>query len=144
VPDRAQTHVTARTALDCDLQKLRTRLESSENWPEAEIFPIIYRGESYTGRKSNWPSDHPAWETPVDSDFFQTLQNLYLQVLKREAQHKIWPFSTDGVYSAGMEKIPTLGLGPGLESCAHIVDEWVSEEQLLEALQIYSCLPFAL
>lgn len=143
VPDRARTHVTARTSLDCNLQSLAARLEKYENWPDAQIIPIVYRGQSYTGKKSEWPSDHPAWETPVENHFFQILQNLYLQVLKREPQHKIWPFSTDGVYSAGMKKIPTLGLGPGLESCAHIVDEWIAEEQLLEALLVYSGLPFA-
>lgn len=143
VPDRARIHVTARTALNSDLSVLSARLQSCKDWPEAEIVPVVYRGLSYTGKSSDWPSDHPAWETSREHCFFQTLKELYAEILQREAKDKIWPFSTDGVYSAGMAKIPTLGLGPGLESCAHIIDEWVAETQLKEALQIYAALPFA-
>lgn len=143
VPDRARIHVTARTALGCNLATLSARLQANKDWPEAEIIPVFYRGLSYTGKSSDWPSDHPAWETSSQHSFFRTLKELCTTILQREIEDKIWPFSTDGVYSAGMAKIPTLGLGPGLESCAHIIDEWVSETQLKEALQIYAALPFA-
>jgi putative selenium metabolism hydrolase len=142
VPDRALVHVTARTALGCSFTDLKQRLESSEDWPDAKIVPIFYRGKSYTGKNSEWPSDHPAWETEVDHNFFQKLKIAFSDLFCSEPKDKIWPFSTDGVYSAGMAGIPTLGIGPGMEKCAHIVDEWVSEQELQNALALYTYLGF--
>ncbi|MFZ5952050.1 MAG: M20/M25/M40 family metallo-hydrolase [Candidatus Rifleibacteriota bacterium] len=142
VPDRARIHVTARTALHTDLAELSRRLQSMPEWPDARIEAITYRQPSYTGKASDWPSDHPAWETPVDHEFFHTLSSICRDFFEKEIASKIWPFSTDGVYSAGIAGIPTLGLGPGIESCAHIIDEWVCENQLKDALKIYLAMAF--
>jgi len=43
---------------------------------------------------------------------------------------------------AGMAGIPTLGIGPGHEEVAHKNDEWVSEEELKNALKLYALLGF--
>lgn len=142
VPNKARIHVTARTALGCSFSDLKSRLEASDDWPGAVLTPIIYNGCSYTGKTSEWPSDHPAWETSVEHGFFKLLSGAYEEILEHSTESKIWPFSTDGVYSSGMAGIPTLGLGPGNENCAHIVDEWVSEDQLKDALKIYAYLGF--
>ena len=142
VPERARAYVTARMALGRTFDDIRRDLEASEDWPEATVAPIVYTGKSYMGKAGEWAADHPAWETPVESRFFKLLGGAYREVFGRESAGKIWPFSTDGVYSAGMAGIPTLGLGPGREKCAHIVDEWVGEEELREALTIYTHLGF--
>lgn len=141
VPDRAQAHVTARLALGENLASLSKKLANDPGWPEARIIPVVYRGRSYKGCQSNWSSEHPAWETPADSHFFQALVEAATLVLGFRPEDKIWPFSTDGVYSAGMACIPTLGIGPGHEEMAHKVDEWVAESELLQALQMYTLLP---
>lgn len=144
VPNRVRTQVTVRTALNCTMKDIKARLQKSPEWPvDAEFVPLVYLDKSYTGKPSEWTCDHPAWETNSDHSFFKTLKKVYIKTLEAEPADKIWPFSTDGVYSAGMEKIPTLGLGPGREDCAHIVNEWVSEEQILQALMVYTALPFA-
>jgi len=142
VPNRAVAHITARLALGENLASLSEKLTSDPVWPEARIVPVVYRGRSYRGRESDWNSEHPAWETPVDSLFFKAVETAASQVFGCKPEHKIWPFSTDGVYSAGMAGIPTLGIGPGREDMAHKVDEWVAESELLQALQLYSILPF--
>jgi putative selenium metabolism hydrolase len=144
VPNRALAHITARLALGENLASLSAKLAADPNWPEARIIPVVYRGRSYRGRESDWSSEHPAWETPVDSTFFQALEKTASLVFGYRPANKIWPFSTDGVYSAGMAGIPTLGIGPGHEEMAHKVDEWVAESELLQALQLYLLLPFCL
>ncbi|NLF97774.1 MAG: M20/M25/M40 family metallo-hydrolase [Candidatus Riflebacteria bacterium] len=144
VPNRAMAHVTARLALGENLASLAAKLKSDPNWPEAQIIPVVYRGRSYRGRESEWSSEHPAWETPVTSPFFNSLETTATLILGHRPANKIWPFSTDGVYSAGMAGIPTLGIGPGHEEMAHKVDEWVEESELLQALQLYALLPCCL
>ena len=47
------------------------------------------------------------------------------------------PFCTNGSESAGERNIPTIGLGPGNERDAHIVDESISVEQLKHAVTVY-------
>ena len=144
VPNRAMAHVTARLALGENLASLAAKLKADPDWPEAQIIPVVYRGRSYRGRESEWSSEHPAWETPVTSSFFKALETTATLILGHRPANKIWPFSTDGVYSAGMASIPTLGIGPGHEEMAHKVNEWVDESELLQALQLYAFLPFCL
>ncbi|HNX74585.1 MAG TPA: M20/M25/M40 family metallo-hydrolase [Candidatus Rifleibacterium sp.] len=142
VPNHARAHVTARLALDETLVTVGKRLIADENWPDATIRPIIYDGKSYKGRSSEWKSEHPAWETSADHPFFHRLSGAFKELFDNEPVDKIWPFSTDGVYSAGMAGIPTLGIGPGNEEVAHKNDEWVAEEELKNALKLYTFLAF--
>ncbi len=142
VPNRARAHVTARLALGETMLTVGKRLIADENWPDAVMKPIVYEGKSYKGRSSEWKSEHPAWETSTDNPFFHRLSEAYRELFDAEPVHKIWPFSTDGVYSAGMAGIPTLGIGPGHEEVAHKTDEWVSEEELRNALKLYAFLAF--
>lgn len=142
VPNRARTHVTARLALGENLQTVGRRLIADENWPDANITPIVYKGASYKGKESEWKAEHPAWETSTDHQFFHQLSKAYKELFDAEPVDKIWPFSTDGVYSAGMAGIPTLGIGPGHEEVAHKNDEWVAEEELKNALKLYTLLAF--
>ncbi|HNW34827.1 MAG TPA: M20/M25/M40 family metallo-hydrolase, partial [Candidatus Ozemobacteraceae bacterium] len=85
---------------------------------------------------------HPAWETAQSHPFVALLRTAAEAIRGTVPIDKIWPFSTDGVLSAGEEEIPTLGYGPGREDACHIVDEWVSEVDLGDALAVYSLLPF--
>lgn len=143
VPDRATTYVIARLALNENLASITQKLRSDRCWPaDAIIHPVIYDSPSYTGIISQWNSEHSAWETPENSDFLTILKAAFSEIFAHEPLIKIWPFSTDGVYSAGQEKIPTLGIGPGYEEMAHKENEWVSESEMLEALQLYSFFPF--
>lgn len=142
VPNRSMTHVTARLALGETLATLSKKLQADENWPDATIKPVVYQGLSYTGKVSDWASEHPAWETDRGHRFFKTLAAAYDAMFSEIPVDKIWPFSTDGVYSAGMAGIPTLGIGPGHEEMAHKVDEWVAEQELQNALKLYTLLPF--
>jgi len=49
-----------------------------------------------------------------------------------------WEFSTDGVYTAGLAGIPTIGFGPGEERYAHTADERVEIRSLVAAAQVYA------
>ncbi len=142
VPNHAVAHVTARLALGETMLTVGKRLIADENWPDAAMKPIVYQGSSYKGKCSEWKAEHPAWETSADHPFFHNLYGAYKELFDAEPVDKIWPFSTDGVFSAGMAGIPTLGIGPGHEEVAHKNDEWVSEEELKNALKLYSFLPF--
>ncbi|NLI76876.1 MAG: M20/M25/M40 family metallo-hydrolase [Candidatus Riflebacteria bacterium] len=143
VPDNAEAHVTVRLAKGETFESIKQKLFDRGGWPEVDIDLVTYRGRSYTGQEADWPACHPAWEVPASHPFFAFLRGAMRDILARDPTDRIWPFSTDGVYSAGHEGIPTLGVGPGREDVAHVVDEYVEIGHLREALALYSFLPFA-
>lgn len=143
VPDRAMAYVTGRLALGQSMKTVCESLEKSGTWPEGtKCTQFVYRGQSYTGKKSEWVSEHSGWETKIESEFFKLVESSCKAITGQEPVNKIWPFSTDGVYSASRAGIPTLGLGPGYEEMAHKIDEWVKEEDFKLAFKIYSLIPF--
>jgi putative selenium metabolism hydrolase len=138
VPDRAEAHVIARLSLEDNFASISKKLQKMADWPQdVELVQFTYRSPSYTGKVSNWFSEHPAWETREDNSFFKKSVEVYKNCFGKSPVVKIWPFSTDGVYSAGMAKIPTIGIGPGKEAMAHQNDEWIEEEDLLKAQCYY-------
>lgn len=143
VPDRAMAYVTGRLALGQSMKTVCESLEKSGTWPEGtKCTHFVYHGQSYTGKKSEWVSEHSGWETKIDSEFFKLVEDSYKAITGEVPVNKIWPFSTDGVYSASRAGIPTLGLGPGYEEMAHKIDEWVKEEDFKLAFKLYSLIPF--
>lgn len=143
VPDLAEAHVIARLAEGETFATITEKLQQTGRWPQVEMELKKYHGTSYTGRTTEWRLEHLAWQVPREHGFFQFLAQAYQTMLHRPPVDKIWPFSTDGVFSAGEEKIPTLGIGPGRENVAHTVDEYIELHELQEALALYTFLPFA-
>jgi acetylornithine deacetylase/succinyl-diaminopimelate desuccinylase-like protein len=55
-----------------------------------------------------------------------------------------WDFSTNGTYWAGKAGIPSIGFGPGDEKTAHMIDERVPLQEVVDATQFYALLPYLL
>jgi putative selenium metabolism hydrolase len=142
VPEYAEATMTVRLARGANFETIRERLAASPQWPEITLERCCYRGTSYAGVPAEWPSEHPAWEVEPGHPFLDAMKTWYVQVLGRAPQTFIWPFSTDGVVSCGRLGIPTLGIGPGEEESAHIIDESVSLEELRQALTLYASLAY--
>lgn len=53
-----------------------------------------------------------------------------------------WDFSTNGVATMGMYKIPTIGYGPGDEALAHAPNEAVSIDDVTKAAAFYAHFPW--
>ncbi len=143
VPDKAVAFVTGRLALGQNMNSVCECLKNNYNLPDGTTYNhFVYHGNSYKGKKSEWISEHSGWETKTNSDFFMLISNAYEAIAGKKPVNKIWPFSTDGVYSASRAGIPTLGLGPGYEEMAHKIDEWVKEEDFILAFKVYTIIPF--
>ncbi len=52
-----------------------------------------------------------------------------------------WPFCTNGSFTAGEQKIPTIGFGPGEEKECHTAEEKIDINQVKKAVEFYACLP---
>ncbi len=91
-----------------------------------------YPGKEYT-RKTFCPS----WSLDTSSPLFLAMQNAARTELETEPEVSTWICCTNGSEFAGTRKIPTVGLGPGLLSQAHTVDESIEVDQMEKATKIY-------
>lgn len=97
-----------------------------------------YTGEVITSRRF-----YPAWLMEVDHPFVQlALKALHQQGIA--SRISTYQFCTNGSYSAGIAKVPTIGFGPSYEYMAHIADEYVEIDQLIKAAQGYYAIAKAL
>ena len=97
----------------------------------AEQELVTYTGESIGGRRF-----YPAWLMDVDHPIVQkslrALRNMNLS-----PKISSYQFCTNGSYSAGIARVPTIGFGPSYEHMAHIVDEYIEINQLIDAADGY-------
>ena len=106
----------------------------------AEVRVLDYSVPSYTGLEYPTRKYYPTWETAEDAPALQAARNAYLAAFDEEPDVGHWTFSTNGVATAGMHDIPTIGFGPGHERFAHAPNEQTEVEHLVRATAFYSAL----
>ena len=108
---------------------------------EIQVEELFYDEPSYTGFVFPVSKYYPAWvledEHPLVQAGQQTVEALWGQ--KRELD--TWDFSTNGTYWAGKAGIPYIGFGPGNEKTAHMRDENVPLNEVVDATEFYALLP---
>jgi acetylornithine deacetylase/succinyl-diaminopimelate desuccinylase-like protein len=97
----------------------------------------IDRFDSYSGAAVEAPNFADAWFTDPASPPASTA----LAALGAEPHY--WMFCTNGSGTAGLG-IPTLGYGPGDETLAHRVDEFIELDELHAGAEGYATLAAAL
>ncbi len=90
----------------------------------------------YTGAVIQHDDFHPAWVIPETSPLVQAAIEGVSRVgiLPRTCYV---PYCTNGSGSAGELGIPSVIVGPGDPSLFHVVDEWISVDQLVKGTDAY-------
>jgi putative selenium metabolism hydrolase len=88
------------------------------------------------GQKEIVEAFPPAWEIPEDHMFVKNSKKA-LNSIGLNPEITKYDFCTNGSYTAGEASIPTIGFGPGKESSAHIVDEYIEIKELEKACAGY-------
>lgn len=97
----------------------------------------VDRFHSYSGAPVEAPNFAPAWFTGADAPVARTA------VAALGAETKTWDFCTNGSGTAALG-IPTIGYGPGDETLAHRVDEFIALDELQAGAEGYAALATAL
>jgi putative selenium metabolism hydrolase len=143
IPDNCELIIDYRMNIYEDMNSIRGFFENSlkkllENKMIIGYDVNVNRGEAvlWTGRKITYIDYYPSWLIE-DTDFLSKMRDIVSKI-NPGAGIGIWRFSTDGVYSAGVRKHLTIGIGPGDEALAHQPNEYVSVKEVLLAEKIYS------
>ncbi len=110
---------------------------------DARVSFAVGKEKCYTGEEISGERFFPGWLFEEDEPYIQRV----LKELRRsgiQTELKQYNFCTNGSHYAGELGIPTIGMGPGKESVAHTIDEYVEEEQLYQVTENYMAICRAL
>lgn len=105
---------------------------------KAVVRVLEYATPSYTGLTYPTKKYFPTWEMPETTREVKKAREAYEAVFDSEPTVGHWVFSTNGIATAGMHDIPTIGFGPGHEHMAHAPNECVEIEHLTRACAFYA------
>jgi len=113
---------------------------AAAGYPDAKVYVLNYQEAAYTGKVYPTEKYYPTWAMEESSPFLKGAVEAYSGVLGKAPLVDKWTFSTNGIATAGMKGIPTLGLGPGNEVYAHAANEACPVEHLSAAVAFYAAL----
>jgi putative selenium metabolism hydrolase len=81
----------------------------------------------------------PAWAIDESHPIVQKTKEA-LESIGQKPEITKYNFCTNGSYSAGEAEIPTIGYGPGYETTAHIIDEYIEIDHLVKVSEGYAAI----
>ncbi len=105
--------------------------------PDAKYNVSISNGEyrTYTDRVIKHEKWFPAWTLSSDHRLVRAAASS-LEKIGLEPQFTAYNFCTNAAYSMGVAGVPTIGFGPSQEEMAHIPDEYIRIEPLIQAASL--------
>jgi putative selenium metabolism hydrolase len=140
VPDRCEIFVDRRLTTGDTRESALAELRELAG-EDAEVAILVHEAAGWTGRRVRVEKVFPAWLTPLEHAGVQAALDAAREALGREPESGVWTFSTNGVYTAGVAGIPTLGFGPAIEEYTHSTADRVSEEDMAAAIDFYASFP---
>ena len=99
-----------------------------------------YAEPSHTGLSYPMRKYYPTWETAENDPAVDCAKAAYRAAFGEMPATGFWTFSTNGVATAGLHGIPTIGFGPGHEHFAHAPNEQTEVEHLVRSTAFYAAL----
>ena len=108
---------------------------------EIHVEELFYDAPSYTGFVFPVSKFYPPWLLEDTHPLAQAGQGTIEALWGEKRPLGTWDFSTNGTYWAGKAGIPSIGFGPGDEKTAHMRDENVPLDEVVQSTEFYALLP---
>jgi putative selenium metabolism hydrolase len=146
VPDYCRIHIDRRLTAGESRESALVQLEEivQKCGGEALVKIIEYSGRSWKGTEFTQEAYFPTWIMEESHPLVQAGLQTAGMVMGKKASSGFWSFSTNGVATAGLHHIPTIGFAPGREELAHSSREEIVLEHLYKATEFYTLFPFVL
>jgi putative selenium metabolism hydrolase len=105
---------------------------------DGKVTVLDYAVPSHTGLTYPTRKYYPTWEIDEDDPVTQVAKTAFMDAFGEQAETGFWTFSTNGVATAGLHGIPTIGFGPGHEHFAHAPNEQTETEHLVRCTAFYA------
>lgn len=144
VPDEAYIHLDRRLTKgetkETAVNEIKAAIKRA-GIKDAKVEVLKYDTPSYTGLKYPTEKYYPTWVLDENHKLCQSAVKAYTELFKSKPKIDKWTFSTNGVATMGLMKIPTIGFGPANEIYAHTVNDQIPIEHLVKAAAWYSLFP---
>lgn len=143
VPDECTIHIDRRLTEGEDKEKAFNEMRKifEKVGVDAEILELEYDKPSYKNKIYKVKKYFPTWLMEEDHILVRSAIENYVELFGEKPRIGKWDFSTNGVATAGIFKIPTVGFGPGDEKFAHAPNEKVRVPDLIKASAFYANFP---
>jgi putative selenium metabolism hydrolase len=143
VADSATIHVDRRLTHGETWEGAVQQLEALESVRRAgaTVTVLDYGVPSYTGLVYPTKKFYPTWLFPEDHPAVRAGVAAATHALGRPPVVGKWGFSTNGIATAGMFGVPTIGFGPSNEIWAHTPDDQCPVSDLTACARCYAAFP---
>ncbi|HEA47491.1 MAG TPA: YgeY family selenium metabolism-linked hydrolase [bacterium] len=133
IPDDCAIYLDRRTTLGETKERVIEELKSILGGSKAKVEILKHENgdEKY----------YPGWILDEDHPLILAGIETYKTLFGKRPKIRTWPFCTNGSYTMGMKRIPTIGFGPGDPKYAHSVDERIEVDDLVPATVFYALFP---
>ncbi len=147
VPDEAYIHLdrrlTAGETEEIAVNEVKDAVKRAgfEVGKDADVEVLTYTTPSYTGYVPNFKKYYPTWVLEEDHPGCVAAVEAYKDTVGPTPKVDKWTFSTNGIATMGLHKIPTIGFGPANEIYAHTVEDQCPVDHLVKAAAFYAAFP---
>ena len=143
VADSATIHVDRRLTHGETWEGAVKQLETLDSVKQAgaTVTVLDYAVPSYTGLVYPTKKFYPTWLFPEEHPAVQAGVHAAATALGHAPVVGKWGFSTNGIATAGMFGVPTIGFGPSNEVWAHSPDDQCPVQDLTVAARFYAAFP---
>ena len=140
IPDRCELIIDRRLTLGENETMALSEVQRviAREGVQAKVEVTEYQATSYTGYACRAREFYPAWVMAEDHPLVASTVRAVRAQLKRRPRIGRWDFSTEGVYTAGIAGIPSVGFGPGDPRHAHTANEHVRLADVYAAAEVYA------
>ena len=141
VPSSATFHLDRRLTAGETKESAVAEIRALPGLEDATVEVLQYRVKSWTGLEYGMEKYYPTWVLEERHPLVRSGVETYRALFGKEPVVDKWTFSTNGVATMGIMKVPTIGFGPGEEDNAHSALERVPIAHLVTATQFYTAFP---
>ena len=138
VADYARIHVDRRLTAGETQESAVKEIEEIVSGMNARVDTLHYSEKAYTGLEYGMDKYYPTWVVDENHQSVRTGVSVFKSLFASEPKVDKWTFSTNGIMTCGIFRIPTIGFGPGNEVLAHAPDEKVPVSDLVAASAFYA------
>ena len=142
VADYAQFHLDRRLTWGETKESAVAEIEEIVKGMDAVVEVLQYEETAYTGLKYGMEKYYPTWKIEESEHIVKTGVKAFEKLFDKKPKIDKWTFSTNGIATNGMYKIPTIGFGPGNEVLAHAPNEKVPVSDLVAASAFYAAFAY--
>jgi putative selenium metabolism hydrolase len=141
VPSSATFHLDRRLTVGETKDSAVAEIRALPSLQDAAVEVLHYQVKSWTGLEYGMEKYYPTWVLEDGHPLVRSGVETYRTLFGRSPVVDKWTFSTNGVATMGIMKVPTIGFGPGEEDNAHSALERVPIEHLVKATAFYTAFP---